>query len=507
MVFMLTDRRVCVVVVMVPGGHSRQGGRNLRPMSLADETRWLDATAQAALVSSGQVKASELVDAAIERIESLNPTVRAVIHPLFDKARAMASAPVPTGPFTGVPFTIKDLWAASEGDPICNGNAALHRADYRAPADTTLVARYRRAGLVFVGRTNTPEFGILPTTEPDAFGPTHNPWDLSRSPGGSSGGSAAAVSSGMVPVSHASDGGGSIRIPASACGLVGLKPTQGRISVGPLRDETGLGVEHVVARSVRDSAALLDCTHGPGIGDSVIAPAPSRPFLDEVGADPGRLRIGLLARSLSGDTDPECERAARATATLLESLGHHVEEAWPVELGDPSFAMRFSALWATNTAMNVARIGELLGREMTADDVEPLTWELTQRARSATALDYAGALAAVMTFRRAVHGWWARGWDLLLTPTLAGLPPTLGLMATNRENPLTPFAHAAALVPFTPAFNATGQPAISLPMHWTPDGLPVGVQLVAAYGREDVLIRLATQLEAAQPWAARRPVL
>jgi amidase len=475
-------------------------------MGLADETRWLDAVAQAELIRTGEVKAAELVDAAIERVERFDGPLNSVIHPLFDKARDAAANGLPDGPFRGVPFLLKDLSAASEGDPMSNGNIAMKEAGYRPSADTTLVARYRRAGLVFVGRTNTPEFGSLPTTEPIAFGPTHNPWDLSRSPGGSSGGSAAAVAAGLVPAAHASDGGGSIRIPASACGLVGLKVSQGRITLGPVRTESGLSVEHVVARSVRDSAALLDATRGPGVGDTVIAPAPSRPYIDEVGAHPGSLRIGVMAVHPRVGTHPECERAARDTAALLESLGHHVEEAHPAALDDESLAQRFGALWSVLMAVNIRSLGTLLGREMTADDVEPVNWAFAQYAANVGAVEYAEALAAVAAFRRLIHAWWDRdGFDLLLTPTLASPPWPLGELANDAEHPLALSAKSGALVPFTPPFNTSGQPAISLPMHQTADGLPVGVQLVAAYSREDVLFRVASQLEAAQPWAHRRP--
>ena len=280
---------------------------------MAEETRWLDATAQAALVHAGEATPSELVEAAIERIEAGNPALNAVVTETFDRARdAAASAALPDGPFRGVPFLVKDLWALTEGDRCTNGVIALARAGWRAPIDTTLVGRHRAAGLVILGRTNTPELGILPTTEPMAFGPTHNPWDLERSPGGSSGGSAAAVAAGLVPAAHASDGGGSIRIPASCCGLVGLKVSQGRTSLGPLRDESGLGVEHVVTRSVRDAAALLDATCGPGVGDTVIAPAPRRPYLAEVGADPGRLRVGFLSTSARVPTHAGVRPGGRA---------------------------------------------------------------------------------------------------------------------------------------------------------------------------------------------------
>ena len=473
--------------------------------SIADDTRWLDLTDQASLVRRGEVTAAELVQAAIERIEALDPALNSVIHRRFEQASKEAAGTL-DGPFAGVPFLVKDLWAAAEGDPMCNGNVALKDAGYRAPADTTLVSRYRRAGLVMVGRTNTPELGILPTTEPLAFGPTANPWDTTRTPGGSSGGSAAAVAAGLVPAAHASDGGGSIRIPAAFCGLVGLKVSQGRMSVGPLRDETGLGVEHVVTHSVRDTAALLDATHGPGVGDTVIAPAPTRPYADEVGAPPGRLRIGLLDHNPRGDVDPACQEAVRSTAALLAELGHDVEAAHPSALtGDPDFVRHFGAIWTTNAHVNVLRFGQLLDRTMGPGDVEPLTWALSEMASSFSAADLAFAQAALVRFRRAVQQWWADGWDLLLTPTTAVVTPRLGEMAQDADNPLAPFALAGSWVPYTPAFNTSGQPAISLPLHWTDDGLPVGIQLVAGYGREDVLIRVAAQLEQARPWAHRHP--
>jgi len=475
-------------------------------MGIADDTRWLDATAQAELVRTGEVSPTELVEAAIERVERIDPALNSVIHRRFDKAREEATGPLPNGPFRGVPFLLKDLWAASAGDPIANGNVALKEAGYVAAADTTLVARYRAAGLVFVGRTNTPEFGSLPTTEPLAYGATHNPWALDRSPGGSSGGSAAAVAAGLVPFAHASDGGGSIRIPASACGLVGLKVSQGRITLGPLRDESGLGVEHCVSRSVRDTAALLDATHGPGVGDTVTAPPPSRPYLAEVGADPGRLRIGLLAtHPLGGAVDPACTQAAREAATLLEGFGHHVEEAHPDVLDDPSLTARFGALWAANMDLAIRRIAAQLGRPLTEADVEPVNWATAERAATTSATDYAEALAAVGQMRRRLHQWWADGWDLLLTPTLAVRPWPLGDIANDAEQPLAPMFKAGAYVAFTPAFNTSGQPAISLPLHWTDDGLPVGVQLVAAYAREDVLLRVASQLEQSAPWSTRTP--
>ncbi|MCU1358853.1 MAG: amiC 1 [Ilumatobacteraceae bacterium] len=479
--------------------------------SLADQTRWLDATDQAQLVASGEATPLELLDAAIERIEALDPQLNAVVIRWFDHARVVAAAPLPDGVFRGVPFLLKDLWANYAGQLISNGNRALKEAAVPAEADTTLVSRFRAAGLVTAGRTNSPEFGSLPTTEPDAWGATRNPWNTERTPGGSSGGSAAAVASGMVPIAHASDGGGSIRIPASCCGLVGLKPSQGRITLGPLRDESNLGVELCVSRSLRDTVTLLDAVRGPGIGDTVIAPAPVRPYIDELDAHPGRLRIGLLDHHpLGGPVHDECALAASDAAALLESLGHHVEAAFPSALANPDFGRRFGALWSTNMGVSMARIGEMLGREITVDDVELVNWAQTQFARSVSGIDYAQAIAANVAFRRAVQRWWAPapdgdGFDLLITPTLGEPPVALGTFANDPAEPMAPMARAGQFVPFTPAFNSSGQPAISLPLHWTPDGLPVGVQLVAAYGREDVLIRVASQLEQATPWADRHP--
>jgi amidase len=475
--------------------------------ALADQTRWMDAIDQAALVASGGVSPSELLEAAIERIERIDPSLNAVVIRWFDHARETASsAELPNGPFRGVPFLIKDLFAAYAGQRISHGNVAFKEAHVIADADTTLVSRHRAAGLVIAGRTNSPELGSVPTTEPVAWGATRNPWDTTRIPGGSSGGAAAAVASGMVPFAHASDGGGSIRIPASCCGLVGLKPSQGRITLGPLRDESGLGVEHCVSRTVRDTAALLDATHGPGIGDTVIAPPPSRPYVEELGADPGRLRIGILDHHpQDGRVDTEVADAAQAVGKLLESLGHHVEPAWPKALEDKTFGSKFGALWSANVGLSQRRFEEQLGRPLEAHEFEPMNWVQADFAKHFTAVDYGLALASVAQYRRAVQSWWHDGWDLLLTPTLGELPLKLGTIVNDPDNPMAPMRRAGHFVPFTPPFNTTGQPAISLPLEWTADGLPVGVQLVAAYGREDVLIRVASQLEQAKPWTDRTP--
>jgi amidase len=466
----------------------------------------MDAVDQAALIHKGEVTPLELLDAAIERIERIDPVLNAVVIRWFDHARDTARAALPDGPFRGVPFLIKDLFAGYAGQHITNGNVALKNAAVVSDADTTLVSRFRSAGLVIAGRTNSPELGSVPTTEPIAWGASHNPWDLSRSPGGSSGGSAAAVASGMVPFAHASDGGGSIRIPASCCGLVGLKPSQGRISLGPIRDETALSVELCVSRTVRDTATLLDTVRGPGIGDTVIAALPARRYVLELGADPGRLRIGLLDHHPQGGAvAPECAAAARSVATLLESLGHNVEPAWPAALADTSLRLHFATLWSTNIGVGLRRFEEQVGRPLTADEFEPVNRVQAEIAAHFTAVDYALAFSAATHFRRALQAWWTDGWDLLVTPTVAELPLHLGVIANNPENPLEAMERAFQFIPFTPPFNMSGQPAINVPVEWTDTGLPVGVQLVAAYGREDVLLRVASQLETARPWAHRTP--
>ena len=477
---------------------------------MSDELAFLDATAQADLVRRGKASATELVDAAISRIERVNGELNAVIMPLFDKARALAaSRELPDGPFRGVPFLVKDIFCHTAGDPYHGGMKLLRRLGWTEKADTHLGQKFRAAGLVFVGRTNVPELGSLPTTEPDAYGPTRNPWDTARSSGGSSGGAAAAVAAGLVPAAHANDGGGSIRIPASECGLVGLKPTRGRTSLGPDAGESWAGAvaEHVVTRSVRDTAALLDAVAGPMPGDPYFAPPPARPFAAEVGRDPGRLRIGVLAR-VPGDAfglHPDCAAAARDTARLLESLGHVVEESHPAALDDPEVGPRFTLVVAAWLARDLDYWSERTGHRIGPDDVEPMNWAVAEQARSCTAHQYIRAVEWLQAYTRRVAAWWAEGFDLLLTPTLAEPPPPLGEFSARPGDPLRGFRRALPFVTFTSPFNITGQPAISLPLHWNGDGLPIGIQLAAAYGREDVLMRVAAQLEQTRPWAARRP--
>ena len=470
---------------------------------------FLDATAQAELVRSGEASPLELVDAAIERIERLNPRLNAVIHERFDKARAEAQDGPPDGPFRGVPFVLKDLDGYSEGDPYYGGTRFLRDHDWRPAHDSYLTERFRAAGLVCVGRTNSPELGLVPTTEPETYGPTRNPWDTERSTGGSSGGSAAAVASGMVPLGHAGDGGGSIRIPASECGLVGLKPSRGRHSLGPEAGESwgGLVARLAVTRSVRDTAALLDAVQGAMPGDPYTAPPPRRPYVEELGVDPGSLRIGLRvdAPAAVGDPHPDAVAAAESAAALLESLGHRVEVGSPSALDDPDFVQYFINAYNSWVARDLERLGQAVGTPVTDADVEAGTWALAEAGRQVTATDYLAAVEYLHDFTRRVAGWWAGGFDLLLTPTIPEPPPVLGEFSGTPDNPLVGLFRSAEIVPFTAPFNTTGQPAVSLPLHWNADGLPIGVQLVAAYGREDQLVQVSAQLEAAAPWADRRP--
>ncbi len=468
----------------------------------------LDATAQAELVRSGEASPSELVEAAIARTEALNPELNAVIHPLFDEARESASGDLPDGPFRGVPFMLKDLGAAFAGQPFHLGMRYLKERDFRAPLDTYLARRFREAGFVVIGKTNTPELGILPTTEPRAYGASRNPWDRERSTGGSSGGSAAAVASGMVPVAHANDGGGSIRVPASECGLVGLKPTRQRISEGPVIGDnmSGLTVELAVSKSVRDTAGILDAVHGPAPGDPYVAPPPARPYREELAADPGRLRIGLVTESMTGDEpDPAVVTAAQEAATLLESLGHTIEKPSFVGLEAIDLVETFLTRWAAGQAATLHQLGAIGGAEITAEDVEPLTWALAEKGRSHTAGEYLEAVGVHQAMSRMLAAVHEGGVDLLLSPTLGELPPPLGSFDDSGPDPLAAIYRAALTCTFVAAFNATGQPAISLPLSVSEEGLPIGVQLVASFGREDLLIRVAAQLEQAKPWADRRP--
>lgn len=475
---------------------------------LANQTRFIDGVGQAELVSSGQVSASELLEAAIERTTEFNDPINAVNITWFEHARELAKKFKPSSQkkFGGVPFVLKDLGAPYTGQHMSNGNVALKLAKYVASSNSLIVQRFIDAGLILFGRTNSPEFGSVPVTEPLAWGPTRNPFDTQRTSGGSSGGSAAAVAAGIVPMAHASDGGGSIRIPAASCGLVGLKTSQGRISLAPLGDEANFSVHFAVTRTVRDTAALLDAVHGPGVGDRVIAPAPIRPYSQEVGVDPGKLRIGFIDHHIAGGKiDKECVTAVRETCKLLQSLGHNVENQWPKALEEKGISEKFTAMWSTNMSVGIQALGEMLGRTVTINDVELMNWTMSEYAKSKTATDYAQSVYASMIYRRNLQQWWADGWDLLVTPTTCQLPLKIGTIKNSPTDPMEALRIAGEWIPYTPPFNTSGQPAINVPLQWTPEGIPVGVQIVAAYGREDLLIRVASQLEVAQPWAHHIP--
>jgi amidase len=477
---------------------------------MTEELARLDATAQAQLVRDGEATPAELVEAAIARIEATGSELNAVIHPLFEEGLAAANGELHDGPFQGVPFLLKDLGAAFAGQPLHMGMQYLKDRDFRAPIDTFLAQRFRQAGLVTIGKTNTPELGILPTAEPRAYGPTRNPWDLGRSAGGSSGGSAAAVAAGMVPFAHAKDGGGSIRIPASNCGLVGLKPSRQRISEGPLVGDimSGLTCELCVSRSVRDTAALLEAVHGPAPGDPYVAPPPLRPYTEEVGADPGRLRIALSTETgIEREADPEVVAAARSAAKALEGLGHAIEEPDLTTILGLDVVQPFLVRWAAGQAAVLDQLGIATGNVIGAEDVEPLTWALAEAGRRHSAGEYLAAVGRHQVASRMFAGIHESGFDLLLSPTMGEPPPPLGSFDDSGPDPMVAFERAFVDGCFTAPFNASGQPAISLPLHWTDEGLPVGVQLVAPLGREDLLLRVASQLEQALPWADRTPLV
>lgn len=475
-------------------------------MAIVDETAFLDATAQAELVRLREVKPIELVEAAIERIERVNPKLNAVVTPMYDEARKVAQSPLPQAPFAGVPFLLKDLIASYAGIRLTSGSAFLR--DYVPQHDSELVARLKRAGLIVLGKTNVPEFGILPTTESRLLGPCRNPWNTALSPGGSSGGSAAAVAAGAVPVAHGNDGGGSIRIPSSCCGLFGLKPTRARNPLGPdLGDMVnGLVAEHAVTRSVRDSAALLDATAGPDVGDPYCAPPPARPFLDEVGASPGRLRIGFTCTAVTGvPVHPDCIAAVNDAASLCSQLGHDVQEM-TFSLDGQLITRAFIASWAAMVAWDIARMARITGKTPTQDDFEPLTWTLGETGRQQSSGDYLLAATDLQQVARQIAGM-CLNYDVMLMPTIAEPPPPLGTFDSPPDNPWHGLFRAASFLPFTPLCNITGQPGMSVPLFWNSDGLPIGTQFAAHFGDEATLFRLAAQLEAARPWAHRRPPL
>jgi amidase len=494
-------------------------------MSGFEEYASYDGLGLAELVRRGEVQPAELVEEAIRRIERVNPQVNAVIEKTYDLARAAVGAGLPGGPFRGVPFLLKDIMADYAGVPSTRCSRFLK--DYRPDHDSEIVTRHKAAGLVILGKTNAPEFGLLPVTESELFGPTHNPWDLTRTSGGSSGGSAAAVATRTVPLAHGNDGGGSIRIPAACCGLFGLKPTRGRTPVGPDIAEAwqGLAINHVLTRSVRDSAAMLDATAGPDVGAPYYPTPPARPFLEEVGADPGRLRIAFTSEPLlPAQVHADCAAGVRQTARLCEELGHQVVEATP-RIDGQAFARAFLTMVCAETRAGVADAERLIGRKATAAGFEPQTWSMVLLGDQFSAGDLAAAMETIKGTGRQV-GRFFEDYDLLLTPTVAMPPVKIGALQPKAKD-LTAMkvlgrlnagrlmrtfadidglaAETFAFIPFTPLFNATGQPAMSVPLVWNEEGLPIGMHFVGRYGDEATLFRLAAQLEQARSWANRVP--
>lgn len=483
-----------------------------------------DALGLAALVRAGQIAPGELVDEALTRIARTNPAVNAVVHTLDEPARAVAAA-VPDGPFRGVPFLVKDLGTPLAGAPLTNGSRYFD--GFVPTVDGELFRRYKAAGLLIVGKTNTPELGIQPICEPERHGPTHTPWKIGRTSGGSSGGAGAAVAAGFVPMAHGGDGGGSLRMPASCCGVFALKPSRGRMPVGPERSELwwGLAIEHAITRSVRDSAALLDVTHGAEPGAAFTLPRPERPYLDEVGRPPGRLRVALAKRPLlPSRVHPDCLAAADDAAKLLASLGHDVEEA-DLAIDPMQFARDFFLYVCVDTATAIRLGPTFVGRPPRARDFETSTWLCNLLGRQRSALELSLARQRLMAIARQAEAFLTR-YDVMLSPTLAepplpigaltppagerilhGMIKTLGLGALLR----LPGAVDAAVqkvfsfMPYTPLANVSGQPSMNLPLYWNGDELPIGVTVTARLGAEDLLFRLAGQVEAARPWAARRP--
>ncbi|MCQ0090837.1 amidase [Roseovarius sp. M141] len=462
-----------------------------------------DATGLAALVARGEASPRELLDMAIARAQARDPAINALSQQLFDHGRAAIADGLPDGPFRGVPFLLKDASAEMKGHVTANGARLLARSA-PAGADSVLVARYKAAGLVIFGKTATPEFSLAASTETSLTGATRNPWDTARIAGGSSGGAAAAVAAGIVPAAHGSDGGGSIRIPASCCGLFGMKPSRARNPSGPLSGEGwgSLSVAHVLTRSVRDSAAMLDATHGMAPGDPYCAPPRVRPYADETRRDPGRLRIGWHIAPMTGaDVADPCRAAAEDAAHLLSSLGHDVDAT--TLPGHPDPLQR--AIWvlvASNVARSIRAIGDRRGRAVSQDEVDRVTWSALEDAKDMQAQDYAEAMYQIHAQSRRMADLHSR-FDVILCPTLATPPPLLGVQRTDTADLDGYRAALAAFTPFTQLYNMTGAPSMSVPLHWSGEGLPIGVMLSADFGREDILFRLAGQLEQARPWFNR----
>lgn len=499
-----------------------------------DDYRRRDGLGLAQWIRSGEVSAREVLEAALARIEAVNPTLNAVIASMAERAQVQLSRGIGDGLFAGVPILVKDLIASCEGVATRCGCKALRDEPVAMTRDSELIRRLRVAGVLLVGKTNTPEFGLMPVTEPLAFGPTRNPWHTDHTPGGSSGGSAAAVAAGMVPIATGGDGGGSIRIPAACCGLFGLKPSRGRVPSGPFFGQlwSGLATEHVLTRTVRDSAAMLDALQGMDTGAPYAAP--SHPghggFLGVVSEPPRPLRIAFTTRPLLGDSiHADCVQAVERTASLLADLGHLVEEATP-SIDRERFSRAFLTIVAAQTRADIELIGELLRRKMGREDFEPTTY-VTGLLGAALRADELAMAERTMDLTAREIGEFFTGYDLLLTPTLSRPPVRIGELAPKRSEErlmgLMNLMNSPAMlraanlsklmgemagkmfdfVPFTPVFNGTGQPAMSVPLHWNAQGLPIGLHFVGRFGEEATLLRLAAQLEQARPWFDRVPTV
>lgn len=467
-----------------------------------DEYARFDGIGLAELVAAGQISAAELLDAAIARCDETGAALNAVIYRNDDEARRIADAPLPDGPFKGVPFLLKDISLQAAGTPTRQGSRFW--PSFPAGHDSFLMTRFRNSGLVAFGKTNVPEFGLVPTTEGKLYGPAHNPWNLGLSTGGSSGGAAAAVAAGIVPLAHANDGGGSIRIPASACGLVGLKPTRGRVSSGPdlPAGVDGFSIDFVVSRSVRDSAAALDVASGNEPGDPYSAPPAPASYREAALADPKPLRIAFATKRLDGtDVAHDCAQAIEHAVRLCRSLGHSVEEASP-QFDLDLFLPAFTNIWCSNLAAAVDFLAAITGQIPGPDTLEGLTFGYYETGKRVSGSDYVRSKIALNQASRAVARFHQSN-DLWLTPTLGEPPWTLGHFDPDRRDIEAAMTEFAAYVPFTPVQNVTGQPAINLPLYWNDANIPVGVQFVAGFGDELTLLQLATQLERAAPWAER----
>jgi len=486
---------------------------------MPDDLVQYDGIALGNLIRRGEITASELLELVIARIETINPIINATVHKLYDQARDDAKKLTSHKPvkrsnmdvFKGVPFLLKDLTAESKGTPFSEGSKAID--GYLSKIDTELVKRIKSAGIIIAGKTNAAEFGLLPASETLFHGSTVNPWNSNLTTGGSSGGSAAAVAAGIVPMAHGNDGGGSIRIPASCCGLFGLKPTRGRNPLGPLFGDMGGGVahEHAITRTVRDSAALLDITSGPDIGDPYCAPEKIRPFANEVGEDVGQLKIGFLTRVPDGwnrttEIHPDCEDAVKDAAKLCEDLGHNIEEIDADSLAFPAIPQKYGVIFACYLGHIISFWEKELGRKIKQDELEPTTWKMYQDSLNVTGANYLVAVEELQLFSRKIAHWYHDNqFDMLLTPTMRIPPTKLGEFLLTKEDPKNWIRTALSFIVFARTQNITGQPAMSVPLFWNGGNIPIGVQFAGRFGDEATLFRLAAQLEQARPWAEKTP--